>query len=124
MASMFPLRLGALCAGLAVALGAIGAHAMAGHYDALDLERFEKGVRYQMFHALALLLCANLASKGWPVRGPVACFTAGIACFCGGLYGLVFTHWRAFAHITPVGGVAFLIGWVWLAFTRNRSETS
>jgi uncharacterized membrane protein YgdD (TMEM256/DUF423 family) len=123
MPDQFALRLGALAAGLAVALGAIGAHAMAGHFEVLDLERFEKGVRYQMYHALALLWCANLGSRGWPVRGPATCFAVGMLCFCGGLYGLVFTHWRGFAHVTPVGGVAFLIGWLWLALARPRTAT-
>lgn len=113
------LRLGALLAGLAVALGAIGAHLMQGHYEALDLERFEKGVRYQMYHALALCLCGALGLQGLRMRAAACCFLAGIVLFSGSLYALVWCQTKAFGHVTPFGGVAFLVGWTMLALARK-----
>lgn len=114
------LRLGAIFAGLAVALGALGAHALQHRCTATELDQFEKAVRYQFFHALALLLCASFADQGRRT-GPAAwAFVTGIALFCGGLYGLVFTGWRPFAHMTPFGGIAFLVGWAALAALGPR----
>ena len=116
------LRVAAVCAGLAVALGAIGAHWMKDRYGALDLERFEKGVRYQMYHALALGLCGALGLLGLRTRAAAACFLAGIVLFSGSLYLLVWCQTTAFGHVTPFGGVAFLVGWVLLALARKPVE--
>lgn len=109
------LRAGALLAGLAVAAGAIGAHALQGHCDALDLERFEKAARYQMYHGLGLLLCAALGQLGYRTRGPALAMLLGTILFSGSLYLLVATQAKWLGHVTPFGGVAFLVGWGWLA---------
>lgn len=115
-------RLAAVFGGLAVALGAFAAHAMKDHYDAELLKTFETGVRYQMYHALAIGLCASLAFAGRRMRGAVVAFAIGIALFSGSLYALVLTGQRWLGAVTPFGGVAFLVGWLLLAIGVGRSN--
>lgn len=114
--------LGALFGGLAVGLGAFGAHALRVTLSAQDLATFEVGVRYQMYHALALFAVAwattqwdsaLVAAAGWA-------FVAGIVIFSGSLYLLVLTGPRWLGAVTPIGGVAFLVGWGLLAWTALR----
>ncbi|MEO6597162.1 MAG: DUF423 domain-containing protein [Planctomycetota bacterium] len=112
-------RLGALLAGLAVALGAFGAHAMQANFDAKALQTFETAVRYQMYHALALGLCAATAGRERHPSRAAWCFLAGIVLFSGSLYGLVFLEARWLGPVTPLGGVAFLIGWMLLGLPRR-----
>lgn len=110
--------LGATSALLAVALGAFGAHALRNRVTTELLAIFETGVRYHMYHALALLACA-WAYDRWAI--PQAAwagwlFVIGTAGFSGSLYLLALTGARWWGAITPVGGVAFLAGWVCLAW--------
>lgn len=112
------VRLAATFAGTAVALGAFAAHGMKPHFEPAALQTFETGVRYQMYHALALGLCAALAHGGWRVRLPATCFVAGIALFSGSLYGLVWFDAKWLGPVTPIGGVAFLAGWLALLAGR------
>lgn len=110
--------LGSLLAGLAVALGAFGAHALRGRLPPERLETFETAVRYQLYHALALLAAA--LALGWRPAATFLLlagwsFIAGTLLFSGSLYLLVFTGNRRFGAITPLGGVAFLAGWICLA---------
>lgn len=98
---------------LAVAAGAFGAHAMDGQAQAL----WGTASRYHMWHVLALLAMAG-ASPLWDRRFAVfaaAAWTAGIVLFSGSLYLLAITGIGVFGVITPLGGVAFLAGWVLLA---------
>ena len=115
------LRLGAGFAGLAVLLGAFAAHAMKDHFSAELLQPFDTGVRWQMFHALALLGCAVLAAS--PRRLTIAawCFTIGIVLFSGSLYGYVLLGWKWFVALTPIGGVTFVVGWIVLATAASRA---
>ncbi len=108
--------LGSAFAFLAVALGAFGAHALRERLDPRDLEIFEVGVRYQMYHALALLAIAVLLGRWAGSLGVWAgwAFVLGILVFSGSLYLLVGTGARAWGAVTPLGGVAFLLGWVLL----------
>jgi len=114
MARLFYL-LGALLAGLAVALGAYGNHSS---IDEVQLLWIEKGARYQMYHSLALILTGlTLANKRKFTSltvGAGFCFIAGIVCFSGSLYAMTFTPVEA-GYITPIGGLLFLAGWVLLA---------
>ena len=109
---------GAVAALLAVALGAFGAHALRARLAAPDLAIFETGVRYQMYHALAILLLAALGarwSSPWLDRAAWL-FLIGILVFSGSLYTLVLTGTRAWGAVTPFGGVAFLAGWLLAAW--------
>ena len=111
------LLIGTLAGFLAVALGAFGAHALRARLSAEMLAVFETGVRYQMYHALALLLVSAMMSRmgGWLVVTGGWLFVAGIVLFSGSLYVLAFTGITTFGAITPIGGLAFLAGWACLA---------
>jgi uncharacterized membrane protein YgdD (TMEM256/DUF423 family) len=107
---------------LAVAAGAFGAHGLQGRLDAHALSVFETGARYHMYHALAIGLAA-LAMRGAAAQTATYAgmfFLGGIVLFSGSLYVLALTGMRAAAFVTPVGGVAFLIGWVLLAYSGTR----
>jgi uncharacterized membrane protein YgdD (TMEM256/DUF423 family) len=106
---------GALNAALAVAAGAFGAHALRARLEARALEVFETGARYHMYHALAMILAGVLAARvpGWIFQG-------GIVAFSGSLYALALTDLKVLGAITPVGGLAFLVGWTWLAVSALR----
>jgi uncharacterized membrane protein YgdD (TMEM256/DUF423 family) len=110
--------LGALLALLGVAFGAFGAHALRARLTAADLAIFETGVRYQMYHALALLFVAWAATR-WPgglVHAAGWAFVVGVFVFSGSLYVLVLSGLRWMGAITPLGGLALLLGWALLGW--------
>jgi uncharacterized membrane protein YgdD (TMEM256/DUF423 family) len=111
------LLLGALAAFIGVALGAFGAHGLRSRLSPEMLAVFETGVRYQMYHALALLLVAAITPTlgGWLVMTAGWLFVAGIVLFSGSLYLLALTGVTMLGAITPLGGLAFLAGWACLA---------
>ena len=111
------LLVGALAGFLAVTFGAFGAHALRGRLSPEMLAVFETGVRYHMYHALALLLVSAMMPRmgGWLVVASGWLFTAGIVLFSGSLYVLAFTGITIVGAITPIGGLAFLAGWACLA---------
>lgn len=111
-------RLGAGFMFLAVGLGAFGAHALKNRLTPDMLAVFETGVKYQVYHALALLLLAAL-------RGPnkaAWCFSAGIVLFSGSLYILALTGVRKWGAVTPIGGLLFLAGWLFFLFQRTTGS--
>ena len=116
--------LGCVSAFVAVALGAFGAHALRGRLVPDMLAVFEIGVRYQMYHALALLAVGGIAAR-WGGSAAVAAgwlFVAGTVLFSGSLYALAFTGQRWLGAVTPVGGAALLVGWAalaWAAWARG-----
>ena len=118
-------QIGAVLAGIGVLLGAFGAHALRETLSSEMLEIFETGVRYQMYHALALLAVGWLADKRPDLtlvhRAGVS-FAAGIVIFSGSLYLLAITGLRWLGAITPIGGVAFITGWLLLAFAAARAR--
>ncbi len=117
------LGIGAAAAGLAVALGAFGAHLLRGRLAAEALATFEVGARYHMYHALALLAVA-LVRVHWPGPATAAAgwlFVAGIVLFSGSLYGLALTGQRWLGAVTPLGGLAFLLGWAALLWAAARA---
>jgi uncharacterized membrane protein YgdD (TMEM256/DUF423 family) len=107
-------RIGVLLAGAGVAFGAFGAHGLRARVPADLLAVFETGVRYQMYHALALL-GLSLAWSRWSSAHLTAAgylFIAGVVLFSGSLYLLTLTGARWWGAVTPLGGVAFLAGWI------------
>ncbi|WP_370280644.1 DUF423 domain-containing protein [Pontibacterium sp.] len=117
-ASIF-LLIAALSGLIAVALGAFGAHGLKGYLAPYLMDVYQTGVQYQFYHTLALLVVAVLALRepgralsvaGWS-------FTLGIVLFSGSLYLLALsgTHWLG--AVTPIGGLAFLVGWAALAYS-------
>ena len=118
------LILGTLLAGLAVALGAFGAHGLKKLVDAETVSIYQTGVQYQMYHALALIAVGILAERienEW-INYAGFFFIGGVVCFSGSLYLL--SSFRAmnkavptFVYpITPLGGILFIIGWILLLF--------
>ncbi len=109
--------IGALMGCVGVGLGAFGAHGLKGRLSPDMLAVFETGVRYHMYHALALLTTAALMAR-WETRSALVAgwsFVAGIFIFSGSLYALALTGITILGAITPIGGVAFLVGWIALA---------
>ena len=114
--------LGAASALVAVAAGAFGAHALRARLSPEMLAVFETGARYQMYHAIGLLAVAWAVAR-WP--GPWAVragwlFVAGTVLFSGSLYTLALSGVRWFGAVTPLGGAAFLMGWVCLILAVRR----
>ena len=111
------LLLGAISGGLAVAIGAFGAHALKPLLMETGREAtFELAVRYQFYHALALLATGLLTSETSrkTLHYSSLCFVFGIILFSGSLYVLCFTGIKMLGAITPFGGVFFILGWVLL----------
>ncbi|MDZ7960385.1 MAG: DUF423 domain-containing protein [Aulosira sp. DedQUE10] len=117
--TQFFLSIAAVLGGLSVAGGAFGAHALKEKLSERSLEIFDTGARYQMYHALALLIVALLLSR---TESPPATliasgwlFIIGIAIFSGSLYALSLTGAKSLGAIAPLGGAAFIAGWGALA---------
>lgn len=116
--------LGALSAGLGVALGAFGAHALKARLAPDMLAVYEVGVRYQLYHAFALLAVAWAVAR-WPgAAGVISAsgwlFVAGTLLFSGSLYALSFSGVRWLGAVTPLGGAAWIVGWACLAWGAWR----
>ncbi len=111
------LKIAAISAALAVALGAFGAHAL---HDQLvadgTLEAWKTAVLYHLLHSVALFSLA--IGRANPLAGWL--WAAGIVLFSGSLYGLVLTGWSFLGPITPLGGLCFIGGWLALFFSRAR----
>ncbi len=107
---------------VAVAAGAFGAHALQNRLDAHQLQVFETGARYQMYHALTIGLTAFAMrdAAAVPAQIAAALFLAGIILFSGSLYLLALSGARAFGFVTPFGGLAFLAGWIALGWAATR----
>lgn len=109
-------RIAAILGFLGVALGAFGAHGLKNLLSQHGTtEIWEKAVLYHLIHAVVLLVISRW--KPLP-SGPTYCLLAGMAIFSGSLYIMGVTNLRWLGAITPIGGVSFLAGWLWLAFGR------
>jgi len=123
------LTAGALLAALGVILGAFGAHSLKAMVPPERLMVFETGVRYQVYHSIALLLTGIIYMQ-YPVkqlRLAHTFFLIGIALFSGSLYAIVLTGIGGagigpLGVLTPIGGVFFILGWVWLAMGIFRGS--
>jgi uncharacterized membrane protein YgdD (TMEM256/DUF423 family) len=116
------LLVGALAAFIGVALGAFGAHGLRTRVSSEMLAVFETGVRYHMYHAFAILIVALALARidGWLIRAAGWLFTAGIVLFSGSLYALALSGVTILGAVTPIGGLAFLLGWACLAVAALR----
>ncbi len=114
--------LGSLSGLLGVAAGAFGAHGLRNRLTSDMLEIWETAVRYQLYHALALLAVAWVVTR-WPSAAATAAgwlFIAGTLVFSGSLYALSLSGIRWLGAITPIGGVAFIAGWACLIWAAYR----
>ncbi|MGQ3481145.1 DUF423 domain-containing protein [Paenibacillus sp. TY11] len=107
---------------LAVAIGAFGAHIVKARIDAEALAVYETGVKYHMIHAVGLLIIALAAGQWGPstrLRWAARLLLTGIILFSGSLYVLSLTGIRVLGAITPLGGVCFIAGWIFLAWAAT-----
>jgi len=118
------ITLGAAFAFLAVALGAFGAHALKGSLSPHYLAVYHTATDYQMWHAIGLIIIGMLYQQNpTNLLGKAGWFMlAGIIIFSGSLYALSLTGIKILGAITPVGGVAFLIAWLLLAYNSIKSK--
>ncbi len=123
--------LGSISAAIGVAAGAFGAHGLSNQLKPEMLAIYETAVRYQIYHAFALVATGWAADKwgssnmsGFQIAG--WCFGLGTVLFSGSLYVLVLTDQRWLGAITPIGGALFLVGWITLAWTvwKQRKPTT
>ena len=119
------LTIASMFGGISVVFGAFASHALQDRLSDKSLAIWETGTKYQMYHALALMLVAILLSR-FPnstlliVAGYA--FTAGVFIFSGSLYALTLTGIKWLGAITPIGGLAFITGWLCLALATWRIE--
>lgn len=123
--SRFFVLTGAIAGFLGVALGAFGAHGLSGRIAENLVNAFNTGAQYQMYHALALLAVGVLLHQ-FPerrlLRWSGLFFLMGILLFSGSLYLLAVTELRWFGPVTPLGGLSFMVGWLFLAFSVVRKD--
>jgi len=118
MTNLLAIRLAATLGFLAVALGAFGAHGLKGLLAQHGTTAiWEKAVFYHFIHVVMLLV---LALRRPVPGGPWVCFFAGIVIFSGSLYLLALTNVKWLGAITPLGGLSFLAGWLWLALAAKK----
>lgn len=120
MQSRTTLRIAGICGATAVLLGAFGAHGLKNVLSEAQLTIYETGVRYHAYHALALLVCGVRGS----LRFAPWCLLVGILVFSGSLYALALTDIRWLGAITPLGGLAFVAGWLLLGWETPRATAT
>lgn len=115
---------GSLFAFLGVAAGAFGAHVLKHHLDAEMLTVYETAVRYQMYHALGLIVVSLIPETSQNKWMSITrwSFIIGIFLFSGSLYALSLTGIKWLGAITPLGGVSFLLGWLGLMLFALRKK--
>lgn len=118
------VSIGAAMAALAAVLGAFGAHALKTRLPAGMLEVYHTAVQYHFWHALGVLAVGlalqQLPEAGW-LRAAGWLLTAGVVLFCGSLYLLALTGSKWLGAVTPLGGLAFILGWLSLAVAALRA---
>ena len=116
------IGIGSIFGALGVGLGAFGAHALKGRLSDHYLNVFEVGVRYQMYHALALLAVGFLSTRvdSSLLKGAGVSFSAGTILFSGSLYGLSLLGIKSLGMITPIGGLFFIVGWLLMGIAAFR----
>ena len=120
---------GSILAGVAVALGAFGAHVLKGRLEPDEMTTFQTAVQYQMYHALAVVVTGifNRIKPGKRLANAVLAFYLGIALFSGSLYiitlsNLTHIDLRWIGAVTPIGGIAFIVGWIHLAWGAQSTK--
>lgn len=114
---------GATLALIAVILGAFGAHALKDTPIALDsVDTWQTAVRYQMWHALGLILLSLISERQKLPTATGYCFVIGTLLFSGSLYGLALDGPRWLGPITPLGGLCLIVGWALLAYSCMKNQ--
>lgn len=116
--------IGAVAMALGVVLGAFGAHGLKNKLTPDLLAVYQTGVEYHLYHALGLILVGVLINQFPQVAGLHTggwLLLAGIVIFSGSLYVLAISGIRWLGAITPIGGTAFIAGWLWIAWSLARA---
>ena len=115
---------GALLAGIAIGLGAFGAHGLKNRITSDYLTVFDTGVKYHIYHAMGLMIIGILAFHFpfEPLHIPCIFLAIGICLFSGSLYVLSITGLKWVGAITPLGGLSFIIGWILTAYYIWRAS--
>ena len=125
MNKVFWIRCVALSGAMSVLLGAFAAHGLEGRLSQSYIDTFQTAVLYQFIHTLALfgliLLPSSLLNEKYQ-RRIASLFCFGIFAFSGSLYFLVLLNLPSLGIITPIGGSAFIIGWIMLFFVTGRGD--
>jgi uncharacterized membrane protein YgdD (TMEM256/DUF423 family) len=122
------VKIAAILGFIAIAFGAFGAHSLKKMVGLLELNTFETGVRYQMYHALFLLFIGTTNKISESVKKVIYLTTLfGIVLFSGSLYLLALNNFlpfnfKPFGFVTPIGGLLFLIAWFWLFVNFNKKK--
>lgn len=112
---------GASLMGLAVALGAFGAHGLEGKLTELQLKTYQTGVQYHLIHSIALLW-GGIALRDYPrIKPGLFALLAGVLLFSGFCYLYAVTGTKIFAMIVPLGGISFLLGWFLIVFNLLKT---
>lgn len=112
----------------AVALGALGAHQLKGMLSPEMMDAFKTGVYYQFFHTLAVMVIAVINDDSKWLKRSSSFFIAGTVLFSGSIYGLALSSlsgniWKWLGPLTPLGGLCFMAGWLFLIFyTFNKKS--
>ena len=122
------IAIGCMLGGIAVILGAFGAHGLkqrvaSGQMTVEQMEWFETGARYQFYHVFGILALGMLALRagGSLVDAAGWAFVIGIVLFSGSLYVMTFTGMKKLGMITPIGGLAFIFGWFLMAYAAWKN---
>lgn len=111
--SMMWVKFAGVLGALSIAMGAFGAHALRGRVAPNLLDAYQTGAQYHLAHAIALLALAFYGqSAGQSITLPASLWLAGILLFSGSLYAMAITGVTRLGIITPIGGIAFLVGWL------------
>ena len=122
------IKIAAILGFIAIALGAFGAHSLKKMVGVLELNTFETGVRYQMYHALFLLFIGTTNKISESVKKVIYLTTlSGIVLFSGSLYLLALNNFlpfnfKPFGFVTPIGGLLFLTAWFWLFVNFHKKK--
>lgn len=116
--------IGVLAMAMGVVLGAFGAHGLKTRIEPNLLAAYQTGVEYHMYHALGLILVGLMAyqfPQAVGMKWGAWCLMWGVVLFSGSLYLMAVTGVRWLGAITPIGGTAFIVGWIWIGWSLIRS---
>ena len=118
------IAVAALLGATAVMLGAYASHGLANWASPAQVSQVQTAVHYQLFHVITLIIVATINSivNSRLISASLYCFTAGIFCFSGSLYYLVFMASKSLVLVTPLGGLFLILAWLLLAFSMFSNK--
>ncbi len=108
--------IGSILMAVSIMLGAFAAHSLKDIWSEYSLDVFDKAVRYMLYHSLGILILGTLITRYQKLSNAVLFFLVGILLFSGSLILLAATHIKILGAITPLGGLAFIFGWLYTTY--------